>query len=284
MVMKKITLICCLLILGSCEKFGELKIKTKLPQLLEEVSGIQYSKNEDAFWMINDSGNASSLYLVSEEGNILRELKINSKNTDWEDITQDKEGNMYIGNFGNNANKRKDLVILKVHASDLKSNSKINVENIEFYYPEQKQFPAKEKYFDTEGFFEWNDFLYIFTKSRVKNKIGKTFLYRIPNKVGNHPAELISDFTTCSDKGCWITAADISNDGRKVILLNHKSLWVFEKFTGDDFFSGTSKEYPFYHTSQKESITFKNETTIFLADEDESGKNRGRNLYLYTIQ
>ena len=66
--------------------------------------------------------------------------------------------------------------------------------------------------------------------------------------------------------------------------MNHKSLWVFEKFTGDDFFSGTSKEYPFYHTSQKESITFKNETTIFLADEDESGKNRGRNLYLYTIQ
>ena len=118
----------------------------------------------------------------------------------------------------------------------------------------------------------------------MKNKIGKTFLYRIPNKVGNHPAELISDFTTCPDKGCWITAADISNDGRKVILLNHKSLWVFEKFTGDDFFSGTSKEYPFYHTSQKESITFKNETTIFLADEDESGKNRGRNLYLYTIQ
>ena len=172
--MKKITLICCLLILVSCEKFGELKIKTKLPQLLEEVSGIQYSKNEDAFWMINDSGNAPSLYLVSEEGNILRELKINSKNTDWEDITQDKEGNVYIGNFGNNANKRKDLVILKVHASDLKSNSKINVENIEFYYPEQKQFPAKEKYFDTEGFFEWNDFLYIFTKSRVKNKIGKT--------------------------------------------------------------------------------------------------------------
>ena len=187
MVMKKITLICCLLILGSCEKFGELKIKTKLPQLLEEVSGIQYSKGEDAFWMINDSGNAPSLYLVSEEGSILRELKINSKNTDWEDITQDKEGNIYIGNFGNNANKRKDLVILKVYASDLKSNSKINVENIEFYYPEQKQFPAKEKYFDTEGFFEWNDFLYIFTKSRVRNKIGKTFLYRIPNKVGNHP-------------------------------------------------------------------------------------------------
>ena len=120
--MKKIIIICCLLIISSCKDFGELEVKVKLPELLEEVSGIQYSQNEDAFWMLNDSGNSPSLYLVSEQGELLRVLQINAQNTDWEDITQDQQGNIYIGNFGNNANKRKDLVILKVNASDLKSN------------------------------------------------------------------------------------------------------------------------------------------------------------------
>ena len=282
--MRKTIIICCLLIIGSCKNFRELEVKVKLPELLEEVSGIQYSQNENAFWMLNDSGNSPSLYLVSEQGELLRVLEINAENTDWEDITQDQQGNIYIGNFGNNANKRKDLVILKVNASDLMSTSKINVEKIQFYYPEQQQFPPKEKYFDTEGFFEWNGFLYIFTKSRVENEIGRTFLYKIPNKVGNHSAKLISDFTTCPDKGCWITAADISEDGKKVILLNHSSAWVFEDFIGDDFFSGTSKAYPFYHTSQKESITFKNKTSVYLADEDESGTNKGRNLYEFQLQ
>jgi hypothetical protein len=72
--------------------------------------------------------------------------------------------------------------------------------------------------------------------------------------------------------------------GKKVILLNHSSAWVFEDFIGDDFFSGTSKEYLFYHTSQKESITFKNKTSVYLADEDESGTNKGRNLYEFQLQ
>ena len=55
--MRKIIVICCLFIIGSCKDVGELEVKVKLPEILEEVSGIQYSQKEDAFWMLNDSGN-----------------------------------------------------------------------------------------------------------------------------------------------------------------------------------------------------------------------------------
>jgi hypothetical protein len=44
------------------------------------------------------------------------------------------------------------------------------------------------------------------------------------------------------------------------------------------------KSILFYHTSQKESITFKNKTSVYLADEDESGTNKGRNLYEFQLQ
>jgi hypothetical protein len=76
--------------------------------------------------------------------------------------------------------------------------------------------------------------------------------------------------------------ADISKDGKKVALLNHKSVWIFTKFKEDDFFSGDAQQMPFGHVSQKESITIKNDSTLYIADEEERG-NRGRNLYLFRL-
>ncbi|MFY0602911.1 MAG: SdiA-regulated domain-containing protein [Flavobacteriaceae bacterium] len=284
--MKQLLSICIFFIIWGCTPdYGKLSFQVKLPKVMEEVSGVKYDAKEDAFWMLNDSGNAASVYLISKKGKILRELTIDAKNNDWEDITMDAEGNLYIGDFGNNYNERKNLRILKIHKDDLQSTKKINVEKVSFFFPEQENFPPKKKkkYYDVESLFEWKGHFYVFTKSRVKNEIGRTFLYRIPNQVGNHAAERISDFTTCPGKGCWITGADISKDGKNVILLNHTSAWLFENFKGDDFFSGAAKEYPFEHDSQKESITFKNDTTIYLADEDESGLNSGRNLYMFRL-
>lgn len=279
---------CCFL---SCTNYGQLEVKAHLSKKLKEVSGIQYDDKLDAFWMLNDSGNKPHVYLVSKKGKILRRLKINAKNTDWEDITMDAKRNLYIGDFGNNANERKDLTILKVKASSLTSEKKIDVEKIQFQYPEQKKFPPKKKnmYYDTEAFFEWNGHFYIFTKSRVKGKIGRTFLYKVPNSGSNTANQLygtlnakrISEFTTCPKQGCWITGADITRDGKKVVLLNHGSAWVFSDFKEDDFFSGKAQQFPFGHESQKESITFKNDKIIFLADEED--RHGGRNLYRFNL-
>lgn len=275
--------LCSFLLFTTCENFGQLEVKAKLSELLEEVSGIHYDSKEDAFWMINDSGNSSSVFLVEEDGVIVRELWLDAKNRDWEDITMDAEGNLYIGDFGNNYNERKNLKILKINKKDLKSKKKIKVDKIKFSFPEQKKFPPKKKYYDVEGFFAWKGNFYVFTKSRVKKKIGRSFLYRIPMEKGKHKAERISDFTTCPEKYCWITGADITRDGKKVVLLNHKSAWIFTDFIGDDFFSGKAREFSFGHESQKESITFKNNATIYIADEEQRDGS-GRNLYLFNLK
>lgn len=262
--------------------YGNLTYKAKLSELLEEVSGIQYDEKEDAFWMINDSGNASEVFLVKESGDIVRVLKIDAENHDWEDITMDREGNLYIGDFGNNGNDRENLRILKIDKKDLKKKGKIKAKKIKFSFAEQSQFPPKNKYFDAEGFFEWNDNLYVFTKSRVKNEIGRTFLYKVPNKKGKHRAKRIGDFTTCPEDYCWITAADITRDGKKMVLINQKSAWVFTDFKGDNFFSGKAQEFPFKYESQLESVTFKNHGELFLADEE--NRHGGRNLYSLQIK
>lgn len=271
--MKKYLALFTFLLLISYQNYGQLKVVTDLPKTLKEVSGIQVVPNSDLIWMLNDSGNSPKLYGVSKKGKIKKEVKIQAKNHDWEDITTDRKGNIYIADFGNNMNKRKNLVILKIASKELEKKN-AEVERIEFSYPNQHKFPPKKKkrFFDAESLLYANGYLYIFTKSRVKKKYGKTTLYRIPAVKGKHIAELISSFETCSDLHCWITGSAISSDSKKVALLNHQSVFVFTNFKEDDFFSGDVKEYKLGYTSQKESITFKDNNTLYIADERAHGE------------
>jgi len=254
-----------------------------LPKKLQEISGTEIVRGSDLIWALNDGGNKPRLYGLSKQGKIMAELKIDAKNNDWEDLSTDDDGNVYIGDFGNNLNKRKNLAILKVSASDLKSDSLVDIERISFKYPNQFKFPPKKNkmFFDAEAFFFYNDSLYLFTKSRVKNNFGKTNLYKIPAKRGQHLATYIGSYEGCSDLKCWITSADISSDGKKVALLNHKSVILFTNFKGDDFLNGTLKEYPLEHESQKEGLCFKTNNTLYITDEKAHGA--GGNLYEYDI-
>ncbi len=282
--MKKYILLFSFLTLLGCQDYGKLTIVTDLPNTLKEVSGTEITRNSDLIWMLNDSGNKPRLYGISSKGKFEKELKIQAKNHDWEDLTSDKEGNLYIGDFGNNDSKRQNLAILKVNHQDLMSKSEIEIERIRFSYPEQTKFPAKKKnrFFDSESLFHWNNSLYIFTKSRVKNHYGKTSLYKIPAEKGNYKAEFISTFKNdCNDTSCWVTSAAISPDGKKVVLLTSKSVLLFTNFNGDDFFNGTLKKLPLEHTSQKESITFKDENTLYISDEKAHGA--GGFLYEFSL-
>lgn len=275
-------LISLFLLITNCQT-GKLKVLADLPHTLKEISGTETIKQSNLIWTLNDGGNKPKLYGLDTKGYIIKELKINAKNHDWEDLTSDKKGNLYIGDFGNNLNKRKNLAILKVSSDSLNNTGKTDIERISFQYSNQEKFPPNKKklHFDCESFFHFNDSLYLFTKNRVKDDFGKTFLYKIPAKEGHHVAELISTFNTCSETDCWITSADISPDEEKVVLLSPKSIWVFTGFKNDNFLSGTATEIPLGYISQKEGICFKDENTLYITDEKAHGK--GGNLYEYNL-
>ncbi|RKF04269.1 SdiA-regulated protein [Tenacibaculum lutimaris] len=282
--MKKLSIFFFLFILLGCQNYGQLSVVTNLPKLLDEVSGIQKEPNSDKIWMVNDSGNKPELYRVTSEGEIEKTISINAKNYDWEDIASDDNGNIYIADFGNNNNKRKNLVILKIKEEDLLNGDDVEVEKIKFSYPNQTKFPPKKKdrFFDAESLIYKDGALYIFTKSRVKNKHGKTMLYKVPATKGEYTAQYISEYANCNDVHCAITAAAISPDKQKVVLLTHQSVLVFTNFNGDDFFSGDVKEYTFNHISQKEGVTFKDERTLYITDEaDKIGSSK---LYEFVLK
>lgn len=241
------------------------------PHKLDEVSGISYSSQTGLLWVLEDSGNKEMIYGLDSKGEIQRELKIKGiENVDWEDITKDSEGNLYIGDFGNNNNERKDLCIYKIAKKSLDKKKAKPTYRVAFTYPEQNKFPPKRKklFYDAEGFFEFKGHFYLFTKNHSLEYDGTTLLYKIPNKGGSHEAKLLGKFKTGNDfKTDAITGAAISSDGFKVVLLTHNKIWLFEKYKKDHFFSGRVSEVDLEHYSQKEAICFKDNNTILIADE-----------------
>lgn len=133
----------------------------------DEVSGLQYVNG--TLWAHEDSGNKNKLYKTDphtgkDEGVTIAGVE----NTDWEDITADKEGNLYIGDMGNNDNDRRDLAIYRVDAA----NPGKVAYTVSFYYPEQKAFPPKrgERNFDCEAFLNITAFF---------TSLAKTGVYRV---------------------------------------------------------------------------------------------------------
>ncbi|WP_345005757.1 hypothetical protein [Snuella lapsa] len=261
---------------------GNLTIIADLSGTLKEVSGTETTPSSDLIWMLNDSGNAPVLFGTDHKGTIVKELKINAKNKDWEELTSDPEGNLYIGDFGNNSNKRKDLHILIVRSDSLNNAQKTDVERIRFRYPDQKKFPPKNKnfFYDCEAMIHFKDSLYLFTKSHAKGNAGHTSLYSLPAKTGEYVARLKGSFNTGQDTDCKVTAADISSDGKQMILLTESAVWLFTNFKDADFFDGSVTKLPFHHTSQKEGACFKDDNTLYITDE----KAHGTGGYLYAFK
>ncbi|MEM9001043.1 MAG: hypothetical protein AAGB24_12335 [Bacteroidota bacterium] len=283
---KYCTALCAVFLLSCTQQYyyGDLTFLGKLPHKLNEVSGI-VTLNDSIAWVIEDNGNKDHLYAINLQGKLVKDLNVKSaKNNDWEDLAKDGNGNLFIGDFGNNYNHRKNLAIYKVSNPDKLVGNDIMAEKIEFNFPEQANFPpSKEKMlYDCEAFFYWNDFLYLITKNRTKPFSGKALVYKVPAKKGHHIAELIGDFVPCLDPDhCSITSATISPDGQKIILLGYGFLWVLTDFTMDDFSKGVIKTIDTKNRSQMEAICFLSNGTLLIADEQ--SKTKGRNLYSYKI-
>lgn len=169
----------------------------KISNDLKEISGLEV---EDGFyWGQNDSGGKAEIYKISPTtGKIVQTVKIiNAENQDWEDIAFGN-GYVFIGDFGNNLGKRKDLAIYYFSKSKLESTEEsitVEAQKIEFTFPEQKEFNVgnKKTNYDCEALFFYNGKLHLFTKEWTKLE---TTHYTLEVKAGKQAAKRIESFKT----------------------------------------------------------------------------------------
>jgi hypothetical protein len=254
-----------------------------LPNGLNESSGIEIISSKNKIWSHNDSGGNPELYELDTLGNLLRTLTIaNATNVDWEELTKDSLGNIYIGDCGNNSNNRTDLKFYIVPNPDNYSSNLVNAQIINFAYPDQHYFPpANSKMnFDCEASFIFHDSLYLFSKDRSSPYTGFSKLYRLPKNAGTYIAELLDSFCfgNSSVTTNSITSADILSDGSKMVLISHEEMWVFDNFFQHKYFAATYQHYLMgTSNAYKEGVVFVNQNELYLTDEKHSSKEG--NLY-----
>ena len=225
----------------------------KLPDLIDESSGLTFLNNGNLLTH-NDDGEPA-LYEIDLAGKLISKKIISgAQNTDWEDLAIDPENNIYIGDFGNNFQRRKDLKIYKYSASD-------TIQLIKFQYANQSKYPSPIKNFDCEAFFWKNEKLHLFTKSwEKKNPVSQH--YSISDKAGQYIIKPIEDFPVNHP----VTAADISPNGKFYALLTYGKILFFEIRNDEINFS-----YPIAciktRRKQTEALTFISDREILFSNE-----------------
>lgn len=264
---------------------------------ISEMSGIVKSPGRDnTYWVHNDSGDSARIFAITAEGvSILPTYSkfthygdapergkqqwqgfpvLEAENVDWEDIAID-DNYLYLADTGNNANDRRDLAIYLISEIDPTASTRSAViQRLPVVYPEQTEFPASVKHFDSESLFVFNNALYLITKHRGGGVMGTDFepganLYRLETrftdqsnllkKIDSHPEIL------------GATGADLSPDGNTLAVISQDALWLFSRPQdgGDQWLSGLAKHYPFSRGAlrQLEAVTWIDDATLLLGNE-----------------
>lgn len=264
------------LLLATFVNAQALQKKAILPDTIYEASGL-YIESGEQLWWLNDSGNAAELYVTDGAGILKDVVPLKTENKDWEDLTADDEGNLYIGEFGNNRNKRKKLKIL------IYNPEKKTLDSIRFKYPDQTAFPPQNRAFwnfNMEGFFWFQDELHLFSKNEVGAGNFYTKHYILSDEAGKQTAQLVDSIYL---KNRVVTAAAISPDSSTVALLAYNygthlgflpfskvSIFLLTDFEGTNFSEGKLIErkvrFPNLVT-QYECLDFVDNETVIIASE-----------------
>jgi len=239
----------------------------KLPSELHEISGLE-KLNDSILLAINDGGNEPALFLLNFNGQIQGKIRVsNAQNIDWEALASD-EKYVYIGDFGNNMNERKDLCIYRVKRSDISASNEITAEKMYISYSEQKEFPPTdhERYFDAEAMTFFEGQLWIFTKNSTKPFDGKSFIYMVQfeanqtktlSKVSELKMNKTSYLKDAVTSACTVESSIVLTTYNRLIKLD------FPK-------QGLTKShlYKYPHIQQVEACACIGERTYFISNEN----------------
>lgn len=253
---------------------SRLPTRFRLPNELREVSGL-YIAGKDSLWWHNDGDHSPALFLTNSKGGLIKRWDLPGlQNKDWEDITADDAGRIYIGDFGNNTNTRKDLRIYILCPGK-------PLDSISFRYPDQTAFPppASAAAFDMEAFFWHRDSLHLFSKNRLQKGNYYTKHYVLPAGPGNYTA-LLRDSLYLRNR--VVTAAAISPEGQKIALVAYHfkrflgifptssaSVFWLDGFHGNHFLKGNLHRIrlSFLWATQYESLDFETNDQVIVASE-----------------
>lgn len=241
---------------------------------IRESSGLVASRRHPGiFWTHNDSGDAPRIFAITAEGRLVAEFRVEgAMHRDWEDITADRDGNLYVGDFGNNGNRRRDLRVYRIPEPDPAGGDGVAWADreIPFRYADQSAFPDRDaRNFDAEALFWLDGGLAILTKHRSDTR---SQLYRLPVaplpggeerslvpvaglEMGGEPARFFGN----------VTGADLHPEDRLLAVLTYSAIHLYlpGDGTGPPFREVRRIELRRRRTRQAESIAWDGDDLLF---------------------
>jgi hypothetical protein len=212
------------------------------PKLVPECSALFPSRRHPGvFWTLSDSGAKPVLVPVRADGSKVFTAKgyaqgvalAGATNVDWEALAGDDEGNLIVGDVGNNVSRRKELAFY-LCAEPAPDAASVPVRKVTFAWPDQTAFPDPELAHDCEAMFLLRGKLYLLTKHR-RDTLTDLWRADIPATGERATLTKLARF----DIGGMVTDACLSPDRTRLAVLTYRNVWVFDlPATGEDFFRG----------------------------------------------
>jgi len=247
---------------------NEINITGHLPtKAMDEISGIAASGIfKDIYYIHNDSGDTSRLFSISPDGKLKNTIYYNGdpKNKlgveDVEDIAVGPgpdagKSYIYMGDIGDNGSDRANIAIYRIQENAAwAKDSIIKTTAVALHL----KYPDGPKDAETLMVDPIQKLLYIVSKRRDTVGIYTTPLnYKVDDKLtltkrGKLFFEGIKPFK-------WITAGDISHDGRHILLKSYEKVYYWLRRDNEPIWETMQrkpKELPYQVEKQGEAIGF----------------------------
>lgn len=225
---------------------------------ITEISGITpYSYEAGYFWVHNDSGDKSAIYLINSQSQLKATVHIKDVNfIDIEEIGYcflNGIKHLIIADTGNNQRNRKVLKLYFIPEPQLHLSNDSTVDT-SIAVTKTLTFSYEDKARDAESFFvdPVDEHIYIFSKRDFKSQIFKLSIHAEENHVHQLKVQGQLPFT-------FTTAADISADGKHILIKNITSIYYWERTPGISIMETLSKKYkiiPYKLEPQGEALCF----------------------------
>ena len=184
---------------------------------ITESSGLVASRKfPGVFWTHNDHGSSPRLFALSRNGISLGKFHITGATiSDWEDISTDDAGNLYLADIGDNDENRDQIQVYKVVEPNPRGSGSVQVDRT-------WRLKYKDKARDAETLFIQGGYGWIVNKHVNNGSVG---LYRFPLSSN-------ARVTTLESVGPIRVAADvgggtISRDGSSLGLVTDNGAYLF---------------------------------------------------------
>ena len=237
---------------------------------LTEASGIAASrKNNNVFWLHNDSGNGNVIYAVNSSGDNLGTYTIDGiTNRDWEDIAvgpgpNPDEEYIYIGDIGNNDLQFSEGYIYRIIEPDVSEfqepvNETIyGTETITFQYQDGIIYDAETLMSDPV-----TKDLYVVTKRHGGNA---DYVFRAAYPQSTESTIIlpqVAEINIPDFLGFGATGGDISSSGLEILIKTYSDVYYWSRKLNDNLweaFDDQPSMEPYEQEPQGEAICWKND-------------------------